>query len=332
MSMHNLPDFLDLVVGMSSSTNTSGLSADAIGDRNNGDANSSRSAALVPQPDDSSNERAQDDDSSSHIKVLADIQDNPSHTSHIDLTNKVTLQSIAFECLASGLCDSRVHSLLHVLDWPDDFSCFTIGGTQDIDFPTSRALIERKVRDLGGQYYLVGRANNLTLAVILTQGAVTPEVTCTAVMEAFANDQPVCLGPTRRNLSGAVHSLAATLASFEALPAIGTPSRPMRADDMLPERALIGDDDAANELYEHVYRSLLTDNDNDPTLQTVSTFLDNGGSLDVTAKELNVHPNTVRYRIKRAAESTGWDAGDPRDAFVLQTAIVIGRIRDHHRA
>ncbi|WEV73247.1 PucR family transcriptional regulator [Bifidobacterium sp. ESL0790] len=260
------------------------------------------------------------------------MQDNPSHAPHLDITDKATLESIAFECLADGLCDGRVYSLLHVLDWPDEFSCFAIGGTQAIDFATSRTLIERKVHDLGGQYCLVGRANELTLALIVTQGAVTPEVTCTAVMEAFADDQPVCLGPTRRNLAGAAHSLAATLASFEALPAIGALSRPMRADDMLPERALIGDEDAADELYEHVYRSLLTDNDNDPTLQTVSTFLDNGGSLDVTAKELNVHPNTVRYRIKRAAESTGWDASDPRDAFVLRAAIVIGRIRDHHRA
>ncbi|WP_374114155.1 PucR family transcriptional regulator [Bifidobacterium sp. ESL0763] len=260
--------------------------------------------------------------------MLADVQDNPSHAPHLDFSSKATLRSIAFECLAGGLCDGRVHALLHVLDWPDEFSCFSIGGTAAIDFATSRSIIEAKVRDLGGGHCLVGRAHGLTLALIVMQSAVTPEVTCTAVMEAFKSDEPVCLGPTRRDLAGAAHSLSATLASFEALPAIGAPSRPMRADDMLPERALIGDEDAADELYEHVYRSLLTNNDNDPTLQTVSAFLDNGGALDVTAKELNVHPNTVRYRIKRAAESTGWDAGDPRDAFVLRTAIVIGRIRD----
>ena len=46
----------------------------------------------------------------------------------------------------------------------------------------------------------------------------------------------------------------------------------------------------------------------------MSTFLRNGGSLETTAKELSVHPNTVRYRLKRAAETTGWDAADAREA------------------
>ena len=38
-----------------------------------------------------------------------------------------------------------------------------------------------------------------------------------------------------------------------------------------------------------------------------------------------MHPNTVRYRLKRAADTTGWDATDPREAYVLRTAISLGR-------
>lgn len=41
---------------------------------------------------------------------------------------------------------------------------------------------------------------------------------------------------------------------------------------------------------------------------------------------LNVHPNTVRYCLKRMADTTGWDATNPRDATVLTTAIALGRI------
>ena len=70
------------------------------------------------------------------------------------------------------------------------------------------------------------------------------------------------------------------------------------------------------------------DNEDDPSYITVSTFLRHGGSLEATAKELNVHPNTVRYRLKKAAETTGWDATNPRDAFVLNTAIALGRMRE----
>ena len=33
-----------------------------------------------------------------------------------------------------------------------------------------------------------------------------------------------------------------------------------------------------------------------------------------------MHPNTVRYRLRRVSEVTGWDPLDPREAYVLQTA------------
>ena len=84
--------------------------------------------------------------------------------------------------------------------------------------------------------------------------------------------------------------------------------------------------DAVDELVNTVYASLQTAGPDDPTLETVSTFLRNGGSLETTAKELSVHPNTVRYRLKRAAETTGWDAADAREAYVLRTAIALGRM------
>ena len=110
------------------------------------------------------------------------------------------------------------------------------------------------------------------------------------------------------------------------VPALPQVPRPMRADDVLPERALLGDQDAVDELVNTVYASLQTAGPDDPTLETVSTFLRNGGSLETTAKELSVHPNTVRYRLKRTAETTGWDAADAREAYVLRTAIALGRM------
>lgn len=87
-----------------------------------------------------------------------------------------------------------------------------------------------------------------------------------------------------------------------------------------------GDADARRELVDVVYGSLAGHGPDDPTMLTVSTFLASGGSLETTARTLNVHPNTVRYRLKRAADTTGWDASNPRDAYVLATAIALGRI------
>ena len=139
---------------------------------------------------------------------------------------------------------------------------------------------------------------------------------------------PLYLSPVRSGVAGASHALRETMFSLQAAPALSTPSRPLRADELLPERALLGDDYAREELYRNVYQVLRGENPDDPTYLTVSTFLKYGSSLENTAKELNVHPNTVRYRLKRAAETTGWDATDPRDAYVLTTALAIGRMRD----
>ena len=48
--------------------------------------------------------------------------------------------------------------------------------------------------------------------------------------------------------------------------------------------------------------------------------------LESAARELYVHPNTVRYRLKRVAEVTGLSPLDGRDAFALRLALIIGRL------
>lgn len=61
-------------------------------------------------------------------------------------------------------------------------------------------------------------------------------------------------------------------------------------------------------------------------LETVESYVNLGHSLEATARELYVHTNTVRYRLKRVTEVTGWDPMEPRDAYVLQTALALGRL------
>lgn len=39
-----------------------------------------------------------------------------------------------------------------------------------------------------------------------------------------------------------------------------------------------------------------------------------------------MHSNTVRYRLRRVCDVTGWDPLIPREAFVLQTALIVGRL------
>jgi DNA-binding PucR family transcriptional regulator len=98
------------------------------------------------------------------------------------------------------------------------------------------------------------------------------------------------------------------------------------ADDLLPERLLSGDAPARRALVDRAYRRLAEHDV--PLLDTVAAYLDLGRSIEGAARALFVHPNTVRYRLKRVCEITGWDPADPREGFVLQVAIAAGRLAD----
>ena len=151
------------------------------------------------------------------------------------------------------------------------------------------------------------------------------------ICSVFApSKKPICVSSLVEGVSEISSELTATLASIAVAPAIKHLPQVIHTDDVLPERALIGDSTAFNTLYNKVYQSLAPYSSDDPTLETIDMFLRFGGALDQTAHKLNVHPNTVRYRLRKVAQTTGWDATDPRAAYVLQTAITIGRIRDSH--
>ncbi|MFI2372951.1 PucR family transcriptional regulator [Streptomyces sp. NPDC018833] len=56
-------------------------------------------------------------------------------------------------------------------------------------------------------------------------------------------------------------------------------------------------------------------------LGTLRTFLDSGLSRQLTAERLRVHPNTVDYRLRRAAEATGLDATSGADVMRVRAAL-----------
>ena len=74
-------------------------------------------------------------------------------------------------------------------------------------------------------------------------------------------------------------------------------------------------------------------------IETLSAYLHNGGSIEATARTLFVHPNTVRYRLKQAAEVTGLaptaarrlhrpDRPDPRPAVRTRVTTSTTLCRD----
>ena len=66
--------------------------------------------------------------------------------------------------------------------------------------------------------------------------------------------------------------------------------------------------------------------DDDEIAATLAAFVECGGSLEATARALFVHPNTVRYRLRRVTDLTGFVASDPRDRWALSLALSFGRL------
>jgi DNA-binding PucR family transcriptional regulator len=93
------------------------------------------------------------------------------------------------------------------------------------------------------------------------------------------------------------------------------------ADALLAERALNGDPLAREALHDRVALPLRTAGGE--VLETVRAVLTSGGNLEATARAIFVHPNTVRYRLKRAADLTGLSATDPRGSWTLQVALAL---------
>ncbi|MFD1713769.1 PucR family transcriptional regulator [Amnibacterium flavum] len=134
------------------------------------------------------------------------------------------------------------------------------------------------------------------------------------------------LGHEVVDLVQASRSARAALAGFAVARAWRNAPRPVLADDLLPERALAGDPLARTTLINRVFRPLA--DHSSELLTTLWCYLDNGRSLEATARELFVHPNTVRYRLKRVSEVIGYDATGAREAVILQSALILGAIAE----
>ena len=141
--------------------------------------------------------------------------------------------------------------------------------------------------------------------------------------EVFS-DGPVVIGPTTRTLGAAHASAVEALAGMEAVVGWRGAPRPIHAAELLPERALLGDRAAIDALNEYLVLPLTAAGS--ALADTLDAYLDCGGAVETCARQLYVHPNTVRYRLKRIGEITGRDPMNPRDAYVLRIASTVGRL------
>ncbi|KUI23129.1 PucR family transcriptional regulator [Mycobacterium sp. IS-1496] len=166
-----------------------------------------------------------------------------------------------------------------------------------------------------------------TWLVAIVSGPISPTDRFLREILAVFADGPVVVGPTAPTLSAAHLSATEAIAGMNAVAGWSGAPRPVSARELLPERALLGDATAIAALETEVMRPL---GDAGPALaETLDAYLDAGGAIEACARQLFVHPNTVRYRLKRIADFTGRDPTLPRDAYVLRVASTVGRLNRH---
>ena len=57
-------------------------------------------------------------------------------------------------------------------------------------------------------------------------------------------------------------------------------------------------------------------------MSSVEEYLDRFGDVRTAASALHIHPNTLRYRIRRAEHVLGVPLDDPADRLLLQLQIL----------
>jgi PucR C-terminal helix-turn-helix domain/GGDEF-like domain len=242
------------------------------------------------------------------------------------------LEALVVDSILSGEYDTELPSRIAALGWNGHGEVCVLVGTAprilDVD------QLRRTARHLDADVLIGVQGSRLVLVIGRARPAsddsdssdLMPFLEIATQLEPGFGPGHLVLGHEVPDLVDASKSAKAALAGFAVARAWRNAPRPTLADDLLPERAFAGDPLARSTLINRIYRPLQAHSTE--LLATLWCYLDNGRSLEATARELFVHPNTVRYRLKRISEVIGWDATGAREALILQAALIVGAIAE----
>lgn len=233
------------------------------------------------------------------------------------------LEALVLDAVVRGEVDDSIRSRAAALGWSSGDGVVVLVGSvpveaaEDIEGALSRLHRTAVRRGLS----VMGSAQGRRLVALLGGVADVAEE-AEALAECFGPG-PLVHGPLVEDLVEGALSASAAVAGHDA--ARGWPScpRPCAASDLLPERALAGDEWARLDLLAQVWDPLRA---HPSLLETAELHLGTKGGLEGTARALFVHVNTVRYRLSRIADLTGYDLAEPHDALTVQLGITLGRL------
>jgi hypothetical protein len=231
------------------------------------------------------------------------------------------LRALLIDALLRGDPPDALRARASALGWtPRNEVAVVAGQAPDGDPEHVLEDAERLCRTAGLDA-LAGLQGDRLVLVVAADDALATRL---ARVDAFGKG-PVVVGPSVGDIGDAPASAAAALSGVRVAVALPDAPRPVRADDLLPERALHGDRAACDALVE-VYNRL--GEAGEAVRDTVTAYLGHGASIEATARAMFLHANTVRYRLRKAVEASGVLLTEPRGAFVMHVAIALGRLHD----
>lgn len=236
------------------------------------------------------------------------------------------LEALVVDALLRGDGADVVRSRAAALGWADTDRVVVVAGHPPAgDSQDVVEAVHRAARSVGADV-LTGAQSDRLVVVLGMRGTAADLDGAVAAVAGQYGPGPVVVGGTVADLVSATVSARAALAGLAAAPGWPDAPRPVPAVELLPERALSGDGAAGEQLLRDLYAPLVAAGP--PVLETVAAFLENGGSVETTARLLFIHPNTVRYRLRRVTDVTGYSPTEPRDSYTLRVALTLGRLAE----
>ncbi len=233
------------------------------------------------------------------------------------------LEALVVDAVLRNETDESVLSRASAVGWAARGEVAVVVGTAPAEAAWAQAgvfdAVRRVARERGLDALCAVQGH---LLVVILGGVTTPDNDAAALLDLFG-DGAVVVGPVATDLAQANISAGVALGALRA--AVGWPDapRPVSAHDLLPERILAGDAVARADAVDQLYRPLAEARGE--LVETLVAYFAHGGGIEATARALFVHANTVRYRLGQIGDLTGLTPSVPRDALVLQLALVLGR-------
>lgn len=233
------------------------------------------------------------------------------------------LQALLVDALLRGDPEDALVSRVAAIGWTDlSPVAVVVGPAPDGDVDQVLRAVDRAGRRHGIDVLTGVQGDRL----VVVMGGVGDPLQATVPLLSEFGEGPVVVGHAVPKLTDAAASARAATAGARAVAAWPGAPRPVAASELLPERVLIGDVEAREQLVLDVYQPLR--DAGSALLDTLAVYFDTGGTLEGAARALFVHPNTVRYRLRRISEVCGLSPTTPRDAFALRLALAIGSLED----